>query len=86
MNKQSVFSENAGYPTMKEYDFAIEQELTRDRQSQSLLSTEENIVQTKQWTIEDVQGVVEDRQKQLESNPLLIPNPVTIECKQSSVY
>lgn len=52
--------------------YYFEQELTGDRQSPSSLfpTVAETATQTGRWTLEDVQGAVKGRQKELDSKPL----------------
>lgn len=54
------------------HNITAKQELNQQLQSSSSVSPTlaETITQKKQWTIEDVQNIIEERQKKLESQPL----------------
>ncbi|GGA16054.1 hypothetical protein [Okeania sp. KiyG1] len=54
------------------HNITAKQELNQQLQSSSSVSPKlaETITQKKQWTIEDVQNIIEERQKKLENQPL----------------
>ncbi|NET45742.1 hypothetical protein [Okeania sp. SIO2B3] len=54
------------------HNITAKQELNQQLQSSSSVSPKlaETITQKKRWTIEDVQNIIEERQKKLESQPL----------------